>query len=100
MDETRDDLTPQEEAQMTDTGETPAEAHRAGEFDDLRGMLSDITGKLDSMTSAIDALRSAVQDSAAVKVEDGAVIADDSEDPDVTDALDLGLDDLDLTIEE
>lgn len=52
-DETRDDETQEEETQAADTGETPDEAHRAGEYDELRDLLGSVIKKIDALTSFI-----------------------------------------------
>lgn len=59
MDE--DELTPQERGQMEETpGETPEEAHRVGEYDELRDLISDAIARIDAVGEAVDAIREAV----------------------------------------
>lgn len=48
-DTTEKDETEDEKVESAETGETPDEAHRAGEFDDLRDRLESLTKKLDSV---------------------------------------------------
>lgn len=81
--ETKDDETPQEEAEAKDTGESPEEAHRAGEFDD-------VNRKLDDVLSRLDALSSLLVDS---RVEDAAEVHDDG---DGDDEKLVDLDDIDF----
>lgn len=60
---------------------TPDEAHRAGEFDDLRGMLTSITDKLNDVIERIGAIDERIDgiydnfaDSVAQMVENGATV--------------------------
>lgn len=53
---------------------TPDEAHRAGEFDDLRDMLSRMLDKMDAMNERIDAIYDNFADSVAQMVENGATV--------------------------
>lgn len=75
-DETREDLTPDEAAQMDETGETPAEAHRAGEFDDLAAKLDALTSMVGELGGTLGQVLDAVQAQAAVAVDNGAEYRD------------------------
>lgn len=100
MDEERDDLTP-DEAEGVESGSMDAEeAHRAGEFDELRDMLGKIMDAIESLGHGIDSVRESV----AAFVENGAVISetadaetgsDDVPEDDVAEFV-YALDDLDL----
>lgn len=71
MDE--DELTPEEREQMEETpGETPEEAHRVGEYDELRDMVRDAIARIDAVGEAVDAIRDAVSTFRAVGVDNGA----------------------------
>ena len=53
---------------------TPDEAHRVGEFDDLRDMLSRLLDKMDEMNERIDGIYDNFADSVAQMVENGATV--------------------------
>lgn len=53
---------------------TPDEAHRVGEFDDLRDMLSRLLDKMDEMNERIDGIYDNFTDSVAQMVENGATV--------------------------
>lgn len=89
--EERDDLTADEAEQVEETGE---EAHRAGEFEELRGMMQqvlDAIGELrERVGGYVDAANAATVDNGAkfVDGEDdaegaagGVVVLDEPEDP-------------------
>lgn len=66
---------------------TPNEAHRAGEFDDLRDMLTSITDKLNDVLERIGAIDERVDgiydkfaDSVAQMVENGATVKENDDD--------------------
>lgn len=63
---------------------TPDEAHRVGEFDDLRDMLARVLDKLDAMNERIDGIYDNFTDSVAQMVENGATI---KETDDVAEAI-------------
>lgn len=63
---------------------TPDEAHRAGEFDDLRDMLSRLLDKMDVMNERIDGIYDNFADSVAQMVENGATV---KEPDDVAEAI-------------
>lgn len=90
----RDDLTADEATQVDETGETGEEAHRAGEFEELRSMMQQILDAIGEMREAIggyvDAANAASVDNGAkfVDAEDdaegaagGVVVLDEPEDP-------------------
>lgn len=53
---------------------TPDEAHRVGEFGDLRDMLARVLDKLDAMNERIDGIYDKFADSVAQMVENGATV--------------------------
>ncbi|UVY46303.1 MAG: hypothetical protein [Bacteriophage sp.] len=66
---------------------TPNEAHRAGEFDDLRDMLTSITDKLNdalerigAIDERIDGIYDKFADSVAQMVENGATVKENDDD--------------------
>jgi hypothetical protein len=96
---TEDELTADEQMIEDETGASGEEAHRIGEFDDLRGRLERIEGMLGAITETLDSMRATA---AAIDIDNGAdvmggdgdgdadVIADDIEIPDYED-MDLDL---------
>lgn len=77
-----------ENTEERDTAErddlTPDEAHRAGEFDDLRDMLTSITDKLNDVVDRtraiderIDGIYDKFADSVSQMVENGAIVRED-----------------------
>lgn len=81
-DETRDE---REEAE--ETGATPDEAHRIGEFDELRGLM-------ESIRDEISGLRSTIADMMATKPGDVEDAPDDDTPEDERELIDI--DELDL----
>lgn len=63
---------------------TSDEAHREGEFDDLRDMLSRMLDKIDTMNERIDGIYDKFTDSVAQMVENGATV---KETDDVAEAI-------------
>lgn len=59
---------------------TPDEAHRVGEFDDLRDMLARVLDKLDAMNERIDGIYDNFADSVAQMVENGATVKETDDD--------------------
>lgn len=96
---TEDDLTPEEQVIEDETGTSGEEAHRIGEFDDLRDRLERIENALGNITSTLEAMRATA---AAIDIDNGAdvvdadgdgdadIIADEIEIPDYED-MDLDL---------
>lgn len=75
-----DDETPDEKDDAERDDLTDNEAHRAGEFDDLRDMLADILDKMDAMNQRIDGIYDKFADSVAQMVENGAIVKEDNDD--------------------
>ena len=73
-----------ETSEEKDTAErddlTPDETHRAGEFDDLRDMLSRVLDKIDAMNERIDGIYDNFADSVAQMVENGAIVKENDDD--------------------
>lgn len=68
-----DELTPEEREQMEETpGETAEEAHRVGEYDELRDLMRDALARIDAVGEAVDAIREVVTTFRAVGVDNGA----------------------------
>ena len=96
---TEDELTTGEQEIEAETGTSGEEAHRIGEFDDLRDRLERIEGMLGTITETLDSMRATA---AAIDIDNGAdvmdgdsdgdadAIADDIEIPDYED-MDLDL---------
>lgn len=96
---TEGELTADEQEIEGETGTSGEEAHRIGEFDDLRDRLERIEGMLGTITETLDSMRATA---AAIDIDNGAdvmdgdgdgeadVIADDIEIPDYED-MDLDL---------
>lgn len=75
-----DDETPEEKDDAERDDLTDNEAHRAGEFDDLRDMLADILDKMDTMNQRIDGIYDKFTDAVAQMIENGAVVKEESDD--------------------
>ena len=93
-------LTEGEREQMDETGETPEEAHRAGEYEALSAKLDTVTEKLDGIADSLGRLADAWK---ATAVDDGAEFRDVDGDGDVDEvSVELeeipDLDDMDLDI--
>ena len=83
-----DDETP-EERDTAERGDdlTENEAHRAGEFDDLRDMLRDVLDKVSELSDRTDAISERIDgiydnftDSVAQMVENGATVKENDDD--------------------
>lgn len=68
-----DDLTPDEREIGNGTDTSGEEAHRIGEFDDLRDRLERIESALGNITSTLEAMRTTA---AAIDIDNGADVAD------------------------
>lgn len=68
-----DDLTPEEQAIEDETDTSGEEAHRIGEFDDLRDRLERIESKLGDVASMVEAMRTTA---AAIDIDNGADVVD------------------------
>ena len=96
-----DDLTPEEREIKNETDTSGEEAHRIGEFDDLRDRLEHIEGMLGNITSTLEAMRTTA---AAIDIDNGAdvvgvdgdgcadVVTDDGEAYIIPDYDDMDLD--------
>lgn len=80
-----DDETTEERDTVERDGLTPDEAHRVGEFDDLRDMLARVLDKLDAMNERIDGIYDKFTDSVSQMIENGATVKET--DDDVTEAI-------------
>ena len=69
----KDDLTPDEQEIEDETGTSGEEAHRIGEFDDLRDRLERIENTLGTITETLEAMRTTA---AAIDIDNGADVAD------------------------
>ena len=95
-----DDLTPDEQEIEDDTGTSGEEAHRIGEFDDLRDRLERIEGTLGTITETLEAMRTTA---AAIDIDNGADVVDVDGDGDADivtdDAVEIpDYDDMDLDL--
>lgn len=79
-----DDETTEERDDAERDDLTPDEAHRVGEFDDLRDMLTRVLDKIDAMGERIDGIYDNFTDSVAQMVENGATV---KETDDVAEAI-------------
>lgn len=68
-----DDLTPDEREIEDETDTSGEEAHRIGEFDDLRDRLERIETALGTITETLEAMRTTA---AAINIDNGADVAD------------------------
>lgn len=78
---------------------TDAEAHRVGEFDDIRDMIAKVLDRLDAMNSRIDGIYDNFTDSVAQMVENGATVkeTDDAAEA-IVRAASADLENLDYTL--
>lgn len=99
--ETEDELTADEQEIEDETGTSGEEAHRIGEFDDLRDRLERIESALGNITSTLEAMRTTA---AAIDIDNGAdvVDVDGNGDADVVTDDEVGIipdyDDMDLDL--
>lgn len=84
---------------------TSDEAHRAGEFDDLRNMLTSITDKLNDVIERIGAIDERVDgiydkftDSVSQMIENGATVSEDDAAEAIAEAAANDLENLDYTL--
>jgi hypothetical protein len=82
---TEDDPTPGEQEIEDETGTSGEEAHRIGEFDDLRDRLERIENTLGTITSTLEAMRTTAT---AIDIDNGADVMDGDGDGDVDVAAD------------
>lgn len=78
--ETRDDLTEAEEATVEDTGVSGEEAHRIGEFRDLRDRIESVAERQDEILDRIDRVARALAAQAVVSDDGEAAPEQDVED--------------------
>ena len=97
-----DDLTPEEQEIEDETDTSGEEAHRIGEFDDLRDRLERIEITLGNITSMLEAMRTTAT---AIDIDNGAGVADVDGDGDADVVTDDGeadiipdYDDMDLDL--
>lgn len=97
-----DDLTPDEERDVQGTEMDGEEAHRYGEFEELRGMLESITSAIDGLSTRLDSVYDAVVMGPAIDAQNGDVeVADVDGDGDL-DVIDMDpdIDGADLTLDD
>lgn len=70
---TEDDPTPEEQGIEDETGTSGAEAHRIGEFDDLRDRLERIENALGTITETLESMRATAS---AIDIDNGADVVD------------------------
>lgn len=68
-----DDLTPEEREIEDETDTSGEEAHRIGEFDDLRDRLERIESMLGAITETLESMRTTA---AAIDIDNGADVVD------------------------
>lgn len=97
-----DDLAPEEPEIEDETGTSGEEAHRIGEFDDLRDRLERIETALGNINSMLEAMHTTA---AAIDIDNGADVADVDGDGDADVVTDDGeadiipdYDDMDLDL--
>lgn len=76
---TEDGLTQDEQEIEDETGTSGEEAHRIGEFDDLRDRLERIENTLGTITSTLEAMRTTAT---AIDIDNGADVMDGDSDGD------------------
>lgn len=76
---TEGELTPDEQMIEDETGTSGEEAHRIGEFDDLRDCLERIENALGNITSTLESMRATA---AAIDIDNGADVMDGDSDGD------------------
>lgn len=70
---TEDEPTPDEQEIEDETGTSGEEAHRIGEFDDLRDRLERIENALGNITETLESMRTTA---AAIDIDNGADVVD------------------------
>ena len=93
-----DDEIPEERDTAERDNLTENEAHRAGEFDDLRDMLRSVLDKMDAMSERIDGIYDNFADSVAQMVENGATVREDDAAEAIAKAAANDLENLDYTL--
>ena len=93
---TEDDLTQDEQEIEAETGTSGEEAHRIGEFDDLRDRLERIESALGNITSTLEAMRATA---AAIDIDNGADVMDGGADVTADDEIEIpDYEDMDLDL--
>lgn len=82
---TEDEPTPDEQGIEAETGTSGEEAHRIGEFDDLRDRLERIENTLGTITETLEAMRTTAT---AIDIDNGADVMDGDGDGDADVAAD------------
>lgn len=100
-----DDETTEERGTAERDDLTPDEAHRAGEFDDLRDMLTSMIDKLNdtierigAIDERIDGIYDKFADSVSQMVENGAIVREDDAADAIAEAAANDLENLDYTL--
>lgn len=100
-----DNLTEDEEKDMENQDISEGEAHREGEFDDLRDMLRDVLDKVDAISDRTDAISERIDgiydnfaDSVAQMVENGTTVREDDAATAIAEAAATDLENLDYTL--
>ena len=93
---TEDNLTQDEQEIEDETGTSGEEAHRIGEFDDLRDRLERIESALGNITSTLEAMRATA---AAIDIDNGADVMDGGADVTADDEIEIpDYEDMDLDL--
>lgn len=93
---TEDDLTPEEQVIEDETGTSGEEAHRIGEFDDLRDRLERIENALGTITETLEAMRTTAT---AIDIDNGADVMDGDADVIADDEIEIpDYEDMDLDL--
>lgn len=95
-----ENLTPDEQEIEDETGVDGEEAHRIGEFDDLRDRLERIEGMLSGIAETLEGMRTTTE---AIDIDNGATVVDVDGDGDadiIEDEVDVipDFDELDLDL--
>lgn len=77
---------------------TSDEAHRVGEFDELRDMLRDVLDRVSAISERIDGIYDNFTDSVAQLVENGATVREDDAATAIAKAAANDLENLDYTL--
>lgn len=93
-----DDETTEERDDAERDGLTSDEAHRTGEFDDLRDMLRSVLDKVDAISERIAGIYDNFTDSVAQMVENGATVREDDAAAAIAEAAANDLENLDYTL--
>ena len=100
MDEDKNDLTAAEASDQETTGETSAEAHRAGEFVELKDLLAEVMSELAAMRGD---LAKVIEVKNAQAIDNGAIIEDNGDTPgdiEIIDDAPVIAEDRDYTFDE